>query len=309
MASCKVRSAPILEASIQASVSIGFGRKNRLRVRQGPPQGGCACGSGLPPRKCCQDIRGLSYRRPLEIAELPRTGNSLRRCYLGGNSESCSTKISREHYLSASLYRAIGGPSGKFTIRQGSTDERSLHWKTAGAKILCGDHNALLSGLDATAERLFKYVQNVVEYRGGRSNEILRADFLISGHDIERWLLKFFLGALHSREAIKSEGVDLEQYRYLNRYFFDYLSGDDDFGLFVECAPGTQFQANSHMFIYQFLYRNGSIPVGMICYIFGIKFYFFAFSDLSDERFSKCVNSVSFDFGEDTNTIWICWDR
>jgi hypothetical protein len=83
--------------------------KQRHRARRSEP---CICGSGSPSIQCCRTERGW-HKVPVKI-DLLGTGEVGRheRCYLR-QLNTCSSKISGEHAVSATVLKAIGKDSVK----------------------------------------------------------------------------------------------------------------------------------------------------------------------------------------------------
>jgi hypothetical protein len=100
---------------------------------------------------------------------------------------SCDGGISGEHLISESLIRLLAG-DGQFTI--GGTPwlpdgaSRAVGPKSLTANCLCERHNGALSPLDEAARYLFGALKSCLEKAPDASY------YLVSGHDLERWLLK-----------------------------------------------------------------------------------------------------------------------
>lgn len=124
------------------------------------------------------------------------TGYSNRRCYAAA-SDDCSPKISREHWISANILDNIS--DGRFIVsgmRWGGGVNRELSTRALASNILCSRHNSALSALDLEVGRLFKVWQ---VYRHVMESRIKTRLFAIfTGSTIERWLVKFLLGAVAS---------------------------------------------------------------------------------------------------------------
>ncbi len=122
-----------------------------------------------------------------------------RRCYADilGN---CDSKMSREHYISQSVFDLMSGDS--FTVsgfhwQKGDSAQR-LRKSDIAARVLCRKHNSELSSIDSGAQRFLKTIYDCT--RGGIQGSIdvsqLSLDF--DGRDLERWLLKVACGAIAS---------------------------------------------------------------------------------------------------------------
>jgi hypothetical protein len=100
---------------------------------------------------------------------------------------SCVGPISGEHIISESVIRILMG-EGDFSVS-------GLPWLVAGeekilapqnltANCLCAKHNSALHRLDDAAQYFFASLKSYLELEAGLRHA------LVSGHDIERWLLK-----------------------------------------------------------------------------------------------------------------------
>lgn len=157
--------------------------------------GPCPCNSNRPARLCCFTGQGWQWHKPpavLGLRMLP-PAQHLEKCYMK-QLGSCVPQISREHIISNSVCKVLMG-DGDFSIS-------GVPWLEAGetkiiapptAKCLCRIHNSALSPLDAAAHYFFTSLRSYLERDGGMRHA------LISGHDLERWLLKTAKAAAISR--------------------------------------------------------------------------------------------------------------
>lgn len=141
---------------------------------------------------------------------LPRSGGYQHpRCYARGDA-NCSTKISKEHFISKTLLERIH--------RDNTAKIAGLAWqapetfqrvpiKGLASKILCERHNSALSGLDAA---FGAFTQAIRDFDRAKTKERTKEKF--SGNDIERWTLKCLIGLTASgnlKSGLKPECVDL----------------------------------------------------------------------------------------------------
>ena len=157
--------------------------------------GPCPCGSGKAAHLCCFTGQGWQWHKPptiLGLKTLPPAGR-VEKCYMKGLC-SCVPPISGEHIISESVCKVLTG-DGEFSIS-------GVPWLEAGeAKIiappqgncLCKKHNSSLSPLDSAAHYFFASLRSYFEHDAGMRHAIL------SGHDLERWLLKTAKAAAVSR--------------------------------------------------------------------------------------------------------------
>ena len=111
---------------------------------------------------------------------------------------SCVPPISGEHIISNSVCQVLMG-DGEFSIS-------GVPWLEAGevkiipppqANCLCKKHNSTLSPLDAAAHYFFASLKSYLEHDAGSRHA------LISGHDLERWLLKTAKAAAVSKNLAR----------------------------------------------------------------------------------------------------------
>ncbi|MCO5081118.1 MAG: hypothetical protein M9955_05600 [Rhizobiaceae bacterium] len=111
---------------------------------------------------------------------------------------SCVAPISGEHIISNSVCHVLMD-GGDFSIS-------GVPWLEAGevkilppieAKCLCTKHNSSLSPLDSAAHYFFASLMSYLKHDNGSRHAI------ISGHDLERWLLKTAKAAAVSRNLAR----------------------------------------------------------------------------------------------------------
>lgn len=162
---------------------MGEAKRRKEAVLKRP----CPCGSTRTGRHCCFD--GVAWRKPaahLGLQELP-AGSALDRCYMR-ELASCAGPISGEHLISLSVIEILQG-QGSFSIsgvpwlQQG--EQKILSPKSLRANCLCTKHNSALSPIDDAARYLFQSLKSFFEEDTGEPRHAL-----VSGHDLERWLLK-----------------------------------------------------------------------------------------------------------------------
>jgi hypothetical protein len=163
------------------------------RKKEAVLNGACPCGSGKAARLCC--FNGQDWHKQpsiLGLKTLPAAGR-VEKCYMK-ELGSCVPPISGEHIISESVCRVLIG-DGEFSIA-------GVPWLEAGetkiiappkANCLCRKHNSSLSPLDSAAHHFFESLRSYLEYDAGIRHAI------ISGHDLERWLLKTAKAAAVSR--------------------------------------------------------------------------------------------------------------
>jgi hypothetical protein len=154
--------------------------------RKALEKGDCPCRSGKPSITCCFDGRTF-HKLPsvLGLGVLP-PGSSLDKCYMK-ELGSCDGVISGEHLFTAAIMELLAD-NGDFTISGlpwiKGDKPISVGINSLKANCLCRKHNSALTLLDEAALKLFTALKQSLE------RKIASLKFLVSGHDIERWLLK-----------------------------------------------------------------------------------------------------------------------
>jgi len=121
----------------------------------------------------------------LGLRALPQK-SVIEKCYMKALG-SCGGGISGEHLISKSVILILKA-DGDFSVSglpwQPEGEAKVLAPNNLTANCLCVDHNSALSPLDDAARRFFEGLKLCLDCE----SDSLR--YLISGHDIERWLLK-----------------------------------------------------------------------------------------------------------------------
>ena len=161
---------------------MGEARRRSLGLRKLP----CWCGSGRVAGECC--FQGDRWFKPSATISLRTFSNDMgiEKCYMK-ELRACEGGISGEHLVSESVIRLIAG-DGKIIVggtpwlKEGET--KTVGFKSLTANCLCQRHNSDLSPLDTAMRDLFAVLKADLEKTADASN------FIASGHDLERWLLK-----------------------------------------------------------------------------------------------------------------------
>ena len=154
----------------------------------------------LKARFCCRKSSGWS-RKPYDPGLTP-SDVRVSGCYaspLGG----CNGSISREHYASAALLRIMHPDIVALAGMPWAQGEwKRLPIKSLGSNILCQGHNGCLSGLDTRMASFFRCL-----YSGFYGPAPFDEFVLVSGVDIERWILKVLIGQLVSGNTMRQGQV------------------------------------------------------------------------------------------------------
>jgi hypothetical protein len=161
---------------------VGEAKRRKEAVLNGP----CPCGSSKSARVCCFNGRDW-HKSPavLGLKALP-SASRVDKCYMK-ELGSCVSPISGEHIISESVIRVLMA-DGDFSISGlpwlEAGEERILAPRNLEANCLCVKHNSALHHLDTAAQYFFASLKLYLEMDKGLRHAI------VSGHDIERWLLK-----------------------------------------------------------------------------------------------------------------------
>ena len=134
----------------------------------------------------------------------------MKNCFLRGYG-NCSPKISREHYISATVLQTL---STNNTIQVSG-----LSWQTTGtlqnigvqalqSKILCDAHNSGLSALDNIGGQLFRTLDAI-----DKEPLSLPVVSQLDGASIERWLVKMLCGLTVAGSF--GNGIIPDQWKYI----------------------------------------------------------------------------------------------
>lgn len=198
------------------------------------------------------DVVDGRLRKPVESLRPPGplTGHAHPKCYLRDTND-CSHKLSREHYISASLLAQLGA-RGKVQVsgmpwqRPGETTDTGISSLTA--KMLCERHNNALSPLDAEAAFFFSTLRTALIDLNHKTLSRKPIVHLVSGETIELWLLKVACGlyysvGMHDRVRLSAtRTIDMTKAR---RAFFN-REWEVRGGLYFKGAAGDRVEIADH---------------------------------------------------------------
>ena len=146
----------------------------------------CLCGRGQLMRDCCLFVRCDA------TPPGPATGYAHPLCFARSLNDCCQ-KISREHYISESVFKLFRGNmvavSGAHWVPH--SEEKLVSVASLTGKMLCTRHNSALSSLDTFAAKFFRF------FTAEWSEDEVEVN-LIRGYDLERWILKMLCGLVAS---------------------------------------------------------------------------------------------------------------
>jgi hypothetical protein len=141
---------------------------------------------------------------------------------------NCTEKISREHFISKNILEKLIKDTLKFENAGhffGGKSNVEIGIDGFASKVLCDNHNSVLSPLDAAAGAAFQRIEEL-------TNDMVCADKgyklnsfqVASGIDIERWMIKVFCG-LVAAGKIQSASGRIEQLSSLPHELLEALMG------------------------------------------------------------------------------------
>lgn len=119
-------------------------------------------------------------------------------CYLSSTG-NCSTKITKEHFISRNILERITTSTLKFDRAShffGGKPTVEIGNDAFSAKVLCDAHNSALSPLDDAAGLAFSAIEDLCRdlMRMGEARKPFHSFYVSSGIDIERWMVKVYSG-------------------------------------------------------------------------------------------------------------------
>jgi hypothetical protein len=241
-------------------------QKRRIKAGKARP---CLCGSSKPAEQCC--LKGANWHKPaavLGLRDLPAR-TSISQCYMS-ELNSCDGKISGEHLISKSIIELLAD-KGEFMISglpwMKPDEVRAIGVNRLVSKRLCEKHNSSLHHLDDAALAFFAFLKRTMDLSSKNQS------FLMSGHDLERWLLKTLKafavsGNLGGHEKLSGE---FTEHVSVLAMLDDTSSWPEGSGLYCVMLDG-QFVDNHNRFrLMPYMNDNGEVA-GLACDILGLSF-------------------------------------
>jgi len=272
----------------------------------------CRCLSGKPAKHCC--YVGKWWHKAaamLGLRNLPANATN-RKCYMS-ELGSCEGPISGEHLVSEGVIRFIED-GGQFLLSGAPwLDEGQSKVFAPGnltANCLCRKHNSALSPLDTAALRFFQML------RPCWVNQAAPLHYLISGHDLERWMLKTLKALAVSKNLAKGRerlsGVFQEAVGLI-----DMLDSPAHWpeltGVYCIMQHGTRTENRNHFQLAPLYGQDNDIIGGMTANLLGIDFLLMieppdmAKSTLLQRSVYR-PGSIEVTIGNIINRIDISWD-
>jgi len=245
---------------------MGEAKKRQARMAAGP----CRCGSSRAASSCC--YTGKDWHKAPAVLGLHalEPKSSLDKCYMK-ELGSCDGGLSGEHLISEAIILLLKA-RGDFTVSgfpwQDQGEVKVVGSKSLTAKCLCRKHNSALSPLDDAALFFFAAIKSCLE------REVQSMDYLVSGHDIERWLLKTVRAMAASRN-LSQGGERLSGAFASDVEVLDMLDDPrrwpENAGLYCVMATGETTENNLRFQLHPFVNSLGEIS-GIGVNILGLQF-------------------------------------
>jgi hypothetical protein len=223
------------------------------------PDTPCPCGTEKDAGRCCLTRSGFVKKAAGCSPPPPKTGRKNDGCYAAILGD-CSPKLSREHFISASLLEYLNESK---SLRVSGLPwlkgkEKVLPPAAIAGRILCERHNSALSQLDSIAVKLFRALDE--EGVAGSGKQLM---YLFSGHDIERWILKIVAGLQYSTGTGVPGECDRSVPEAWVRVLFSEADFSNDCGLFICKVPGHRFSGPRGLLIQAIASRGAVAGVGV----------------------------------------------
>jgi hypothetical protein len=270
----------------------------------------CICGSGRQAGQCCWMAHG--YHKKPETVNLRNTGLIGRhnRCYMAGTG-ACDTKISGEHLISESVLKVLADKQVELSgLPWLKRQKKMLGFAALTTNCLCARHNSLLSPIDTVGAKLFEAIQ-----KSGTTDSGAGLLFLLSGHDVERWMLRSLaIFGVSGNFSIDGAVIDPD---FVNRLRIVELLEDvkqwrKPLGFYLMRGLGHRFWRRDNIQIAPVVKTGGDEIVGITLNLQGLEFALLATDhDVADTGLDKALyRPAAFDFkiGAATHRIQLSWE-
>src|SRR6266481_6639706 len=270
----------------------------------------CICDSGRPAGQCCWTLRGY-HKKPV-VVELHKTGLTGKHanCYMAATG-GCDTKISGEHLISEGVLKILAEKQVELSgVPWLKGQKRMLGFGALTANCLCTRHNSLLSPIDTVGAKLFEAIQKCGTTDTGRG--LL---FLLSGHDVERWMLRSLaIFGVSGNFAIDGAVIDqnfVDRLRIVE-LLEDVSKWKKPLGFYLTRGLGRQFWRRDNIQIAPVVKTGGDEIMGITLDLQGLEFALLvADHDVTGTGLDKALYRPSafvFRMGETAHRIQFSWE-
>jgi hypothetical protein len=179
--------------------------------------------------------------------------------------QTCSRKISGEHYFTHAILRKIGlDPRGIYL--------RGAPWQPDGvwipphaltAAVLCDRHNSQLSPLDEFASSLDDELIEI--HRAAQANQVVSTLARFYGPNLERWLMKSLCGFAAARPGVfgSSDAHSPVPGDWV-RYLFGEIDLDNPAGIYLSSRAGESRAVDPNGLTFTSLHARGELSGLMV---------------------------------------------
>jgi hypothetical protein len=229
----------------------------------------CICDSGQPAGLCCWTARGY-HKKPV-VVSFHNTGLNGKHdnCYMAATG-GCDTKISREHLISEGVLNILAEKQVELSGTPWLKGQKKiLGFAALTAKCLCTRHNSLLSPIDVAGAKFFEAIQ-----RCGITDTGPGLLFLLSGHDVERWMLRSLaIFGISGNFAIDGAVIDqnfVDRLRIV-QLLEDVRTWTKPLGFYLTRGLGHQFWRRENLQIAPVVKTGGDEIMGITIDIQGLE--------------------------------------
>jgi hypothetical protein len=269
----------------------------------------CICGSDRPAGQCCWMSHG--YHKKLADVDLHNTGLTGKHngCYMAA-TDGCDTKISGEHLISEGVLKILAEKQIELSGMPWLKGQKKMPgFGALTANCLCRRHNSLMSPLDNAGAKLFEAIQKCGTTENGRG--LL---FLLSGHDVERWMLRSLaIFGVSGNFAI--DGAVIDQ-NFVDRLSIIALLEDVEewkkpIVFYLTRGLGHQFGRRDNIQIAPIVKTGGDKIIGITLDLQGLEFALLAAQHVTDTGLDKALyrpGAFVFKMGATTHRIQLSWE-
>jgi hypothetical protein len=271
---------------------------------------GCRCGSTRPAATCC--LTGNGWHKKPAVINLHRTGESERHvaCYMRDTNACCSKK-SREHLISEAVLQVLAEKQVEVSgLPWLKGEKKVLTFSALTSNCLCRTHNSALSNLDAAGAKFFAAFQAC-----GTADQGPDQHYLLSGHDLERWLLKTAAGLAASKnfaiDGARLEGA-LDGEMNVIKLLEDPRGWKRPLGLYAMQGIGYQFTRKDNFEMAPILKTETDQLAGIVTDIQGFQLGLLATDHpIRGTGLDKAIyrpGRLIFEYGPVSHTLQLSWD-
>ncbi len=232
------------------------------------------------------------------------------RCYMAGTG-ACDTKISGEHLISEIVLKVLADKQVELSgLPWLKGQKKMLGFGALTTNCLCARHNSLLSPIDTVGAKLFEAIQ-----KSGMTDTGPGQLFLLSGHDVERWMLRSLaIFGVSGNFSIDGAVIDPD---FVNRLRIVELLEDvkqwrKPLGFYLTRGLGHQFWRRDNIQIAPVVKTGGDEIVGITLDLQGLEFALLATDhEVAGTGLDKALyRPAAFDFkmGAATHRIQLSWE-